>query len=202
MKGVLVSKRVLIMPLIALSCLFATGCPTAPSEDAQVVARINDHVLTLGEFEQELKQELEFNDDFKMTGQARTQFVERLIRNELLLQEAKKRRLDQREKFIKTIERYWESTLIRDLIQAKNKEIDALVRITDSEVEARYASRFGRLNLSVGERRPLRQRIRDTLHAEKKAELMATWFSQLKEQADIEVFTPLLNRNVPRNEGE
>jgi hypothetical protein len=84
---------------------------------------INDYHLTLDEFQDQLAAELKLEKDFKLTEEAKREFLEGLIRKELLIQEAKRLKLDRKEKFVRAIERYWESTLIRDIMDLKGKEI-------------------------------------------------------------------------------
>ena len=94
--------------------------------------------MTLDEFHSQLAAELEMDRDFKITEEAKKEFLEGLIKKEILIQEAKQRDLDRKEKFIRAIEYYWESTLIRDLMEAKGKEIEKRTIISQEEIESRY----------------------------------------------------------------
>lgn len=98
-------------------------CSQEKPVESKILARINDYNLTLDEFHHQLAAELEFDKDFKLTEEAKQEFLEELIVKELLIQEAKRLKLDRKDKFIRTIERYWESTLIKGLMDLKSKEI-------------------------------------------------------------------------------
>jgi hypothetical protein len=112
------SYSLLFLLLLSLFC-----CSQEKRVESKILARINDYNLTIDEFHHQLAAELEFDKDFKLTEEAKQEFLEELIVKELLIQEAKKLKLDRKDKFIRTIERYWESTLIRDLMDLKSKEI-------------------------------------------------------------------------------
>ena len=105
-------KKGLFPPLIFVLLFFVICCAQEQTEKKEIVAKINDYELTLEEFEDQLATELNLDKDFKLTKEAKRDFLEQLIRKELLIQEATKLELDRREKFTRAIERYWESTLI------------------------------------------------------------------------------------------
>ena len=129
--------------------------------------------------------------DFKLTREAKKEFLEQLIRKELLIQEAKKLRLDRKDKFIRTIERYWESTLIRDVIELKSKEIEKKVYVSEDEIEIRYKE----MKESRNKLLPL-QGIRDIISKElkekKKTMMLEKWISDLRKKARIEIAEELL----------
>lgn len=127
------SYSLLFLLVLSLSC-----CSQEKSVESKILARINDYNLTLDEFHHQLASELEFDKDFKLTEEAKQKFLEELIIKELLIQEAKKLKLDRKIKFVRTIERYWESTLIRDLMDLKSKEIQKdIVKELKEKKEAR-----------------------------------------------------------------
>jgi len=50
---------------------------------------------------------LNLDREFKLTQKAKKDFLDQLIVKEVMIQEAKKRNLDRKEKFVRAIERYW-----------------------------------------------------------------------------------------------
>ncbi len=125
------------MVLTASSFLYCSGGQEGQRE---VLARINDFELTRAEFERQLARELELDADFRLTKEAKKTFLEEVIRKELLIQEAKKRGLDRKEKFIRSMERYWEATLIRDLMELKGAELGDRIYVSAEEVQDYYRS--------------------------------------------------------------
>ena len=115
------------------------------------------------------------------------QFLEELIRKELLIQEAKKQKLDQQKKFIQTIERYWESTLIRNLIDLKSEEIHNKVVVSEEEIQIRY-EKMKLENPSLPAFDHLRQEIEKKIKEEKQSALLQEWITGLREHADITIY--------------
>lgn len=166
-------------------------CSQEKPEETKTLARINNYNLTLDEFEYQLAAELELDKDFKLTREAKKEFLEQLIRKELLIQEAKKLRLDRKDKFIRTIERYWESTLIRDVIELKSKEIEKKAYVSEDEIEIRYKEmkESGNKLLPLQE---IRDKIGKELKDKKKTRMLEKWISDLRKKAEIEIAEELL----------
>ena len=180
--------------LIFLLSLQLFSCSQEKAEEGKILARINDYNLTLEEFQYQLAAELEMDRDFKLTKEAKKGFLEELIRKELLIQGAKKLQLDRKEKFVRAIERYWESTLIRDLMELKSKEITKRTLISQEETEARYKEMK-----KVGERPPpleeIQEKVIKELQDEKKTRMLKEWIDGLRKEAKIEINQELLYKN-------
>ena len=166
-------------------------CSQEKPEETEILSRINDYNLTLDEFQYELTAELELDKDFKLTEEAKRKFLEELIRKELLIQEAKKLKLDRKDKFVRTIERYWESTLIRDLIDLKSREIEKKAYVSQKEIETRYKE----MKKSEEKLPPLKEideQIGKELKEKKKTTMLEEWISDLRKNAKVEIYEELL----------
>lgn len=186
-------KRLLFMLIAGLFLVFP-GCTQDPDENGEVLAKINDYQLTLKEFETQLASNLEFERDFKLTQKAKKQFLDTLIEKELLIQEAMELKLDHNKKFITAIERYWEATLIKNLMELKGKEITESTYVSQEEIEARY----GELKRSQGNLPPMeemRKKIVKKIKREKKSRKLGQWVQELKQNAKIETDPELLTKN-------
>ena len=180
--------------LIFLLSLHLFSCSQERTEKGKILARINDYNLTLEEFQYQLAAELEMDRDFKLTKEAKKEFLEELIRKELLIQEAKKLHLDRKEKFVRAIERYWESTLIRDLMELKSKDITQRTYISQEEIEDYYKE----MQNSGEELPPLREleeKITKELKEKKKTRMVKEWINDLTEKANIEIKQELLYKD-------
>ena len=133
-------------------CSFLFCCTQEKIEEDKALAKVNDYVLTLDEFQVQLAQELKLDKEFKLTKRAKKEFLDQLITKELLIQEAKRRKLDRKEKFIRTIEQYWESTLIRDLMEMEGQKIEKCTLVSQEEIEIRYKEmkKFRRKSATTG----------------------------------------------------
>ena len=163
-------------------CLFS--CSQDKSGQDLILAKVNDYALTLNEFNTQLKEELEYDKDFKLNHDARKTFLDQIITKELLIQEAKRRQLDREDKFIRAIERYWEATLIRDLMAMEGQAIEKRTVVSQEEIEARYDA----LLKSDPNQPPLaslQAQIAQEILNEKKQRSLEEWISRLKTNAKI-----------------
>jgi len=167
---------------ILLLTLFC--CAQETPEKAEILAGVNGYNLTLEEFQNKMAANLEFDPDFKLTKEARKEFLDGLIEKELLIQEAKKLDLDRKEKFIRTIERYWESTLIRDLIELKARQISRRILVSQEEIET----------ASAAASEP-KEKIIEDLREKKKTRMLREWISDTRKNAKIEINQDLLYKN-------
>ncbi|MFH1102281.1 MAG: SurA N-terminal domain-containing protein [Pseudomonadota bacterium] len=166
---------------------------TRKSPEEKTVAKINDYILSLHEFEGHLASELEMDSDFKVTRKAREMFLDRLIGKELLIQEAIRLKLDRQDKFIKAIERYWQSTLIRDLIALKSEEISKRTYVSQEEIDNRYQAMM-KEDKSLTPLSDIREKIAEQLKEEKKTGKIKEWIDGLRKTAKIEINRELLQQ--------
>jgi len=180
------SLLVLFILMLHVSC-----CTKAPEESGKTLCRINDFHLTLDEFEQQLTAEQELDPAFKLTREAKMAFLEELIRKELLIQEARKQKLDHREKFVRTIERYWEMTLIRDLLEMKGDELDKKAYVDQEAVAERY-NEMKKEMPTLPALSKIEKEIQKELQAQKKSRMLVEWISSLRENAAVDIDKTLL----------
>lgn len=175
--------------LLLLVCF--SGCKRENGEKPEILARINDYNLTLDEFQKQLASEIEMDKEFKLTRGARKAFLNETIKKEVLIQEARRLKLDNREAFRRVIERYWESTLIRDLLALKAKDITEKTYVSEEEINARH-----KVMKAEGETllplKDVREEIEKILKEEKKTALLEKWINDLKNRADIKINEKLL----------
>jgi len=124
-------KRYLI---IFLGILLISGCK-CQAKDKQVLARINNYEITKQEFEEEFK-----NSGFSVsdTEESRKSFLDNLINRKLILQEAQRQGLDNDSAFLKSIERFWEQSLLKVMLDKKSKDISMLKDAGKKEIEGAY----------------------------------------------------------------
>ena len=184
-------KKFPITICLIMLLLLPASCSQEKTEESKVLCKINDYNLPLEDFQRQLAGELEFNSDFKLTQKAKRKFLEELIKKELLIQEAKSRKLDRKEKFVKAIERYWEATLIRDLMDAKNQEISQRIMVSEEEVKARYKE-MEPSDVNYSRLDEMAAQIRESLKEDKKTRMLEEWINDLRKKADVTINEHLL----------
>ncbi len=183
-------KRVIYLLFLFLSMnLFC--CSQEKTKNGKQLAEINDFKLSLSEFQNQLAAELELDKDFKLTKEAKKSFLEEIIRKELLIQEAQRLKLDKKEKFIRALERYWESTLIRDLMEIKGKEISRTILVSQEEIRTHYDTMKKRVK-KLPPQQEVEEEITDDLKEKKKTRMLREWINDLRKGAKIEIDHELL----------
>jgi hypothetical protein len=188
--------RVLVSLLLLASLLHLSGCAREEKAEGQPLATINDYALTVDEFHAQLAAELKMDEDFKVTEAAKDQFLEGLIRKELLIQEAKRRKLDRKEKFVNAIERYWESTLIRDLMEAKGAEIEKNTIVSQEEIESRYEA-MKKEDPQLPPFEDMQEGLAEKILEQKKQRRLEKWIDALRDEANVQINRDLLSGNEP-----
>ena len=187
-------KRLHSLVLMTLAVSILLDCSGEPKERREVLARVNNFELTFAEFERQLAQELELDPDLRMTKEDQKTFLEELIRKEVLIQEAKRRRLDRKERFIRSMERYWEATLIRDLMELKGAEIDRRTYISAEEVQDHYRAMAESGN-TLPPLEVIEAELIEDLKERKRSARLEEWLSELQGEARIEVYEDVLFRD-------
>ena len=113
-------KRNFLWLMIGVVCAisFCSGCGREAKEK-KVVAGINNYVMTVEDFEDEVRHSPYGGDKTKDLEE----LLDLAIRKQVLIQEAQKQGLDKRKTFMKTIERYWRQTLIKELLEKETRRI-------------------------------------------------------------------------------
>ena len=190
---VLMKLKVLTRILTAciLACSF-TGCGSdIPSEKKDIVIRINNSEIILDEFNDMMRLEVYSDPELDLTVESRNQFIDYLVRKELMIQEAVRLRLDRKKNFIGTIEKYWEATLIRKLLDLKTEEMKKKVLITDDEIERYYVNNKAEFNQSFAKAKESIKRILESRKLEAK---MEEWILSLSKSANIIINKKLIGQ--------
>jgi hypothetical protein len=161
-----------------------SGCSPENGDQGEILSRINEYRLYLDDFQRQLAEEVELDHKFKITREAKEKFLEDIIKKELLIQEAKKYRLDQKEDFIRTIERYWEATLIRNLMTTKGQEIEKLITVSQGEIKDYYLN----MKQTRDDLPPLgdmQEELRRIIKEDKKTRQLEDWITELRTRAEV-----------------
>ena len=120
--------------IIILAVLMIGGCK-CQAKNKQVLARINNYEITKQEFNEEFKDSAYGVSD---TEESRKSFLENLINRKLILQDAQRQGLDKDSAFLKSIERFWEQSLLKVMLDKKSKDISLLKGAVKKEAVNAY----------------------------------------------------------------
>ncbi len=106
-----------------------------------VVLKVNDKAFTTADVEREINQELRRAprevQQLLSSKEGQKQFVERLLRRELLLQEAEKQKIGERPEVAEQVAALRRELMIRAVLQ---EEIGAKIKVEDKEVQDYFAA--------------------------------------------------------------
>ncbi len=178
--------------------LFIFGC-TIQAENKVILAKINNYKITQEEFEEEFK---ESNFGGTDTLESRKEFLDNLINRKLILQDAQSKGLDKDKNFLKMIERFWEQSLLKIVLDRKAKEIAGSgLLVTDKVVEEKYNGiiKEGKTDKTYDQ---MYSQIKWELTKSKESQLMNDWVSELHKKAEIKINYDLLKNKIrgPKNE--
>lgn len=184
-------KNIRLFSVLLLMLAGIFSCADGNRDESETLARIDGYRLTVEAFDRHIAGDLELDESFKVTEQAKREMLQSLIRKQILIQEAKRRQLDTKEDFVETIQRYWESTLIRNLLDLKGKEIDARIYVSQEEIKSRYEE-IKLQQPSIPPLEDVSDDIEEDLKEEKKTGLLEAWIEDLQKKADVEINDELL----------
>ena len=113
--------------VIVFSALAAYGLFDSRIEVSEPVLSVNDRIFSKAEIEKLLKHDL--------ADMSRDQFIDALVEKHILIQEAVEQKINSEENFRRSVENFYEQSLIKILLDRKLKSI--VVDVTTEEV-ARY----------------------------------------------------------------
>lgn len=198
MRTMLVSSvKCKVLSILMLIGFVLVGCSLCQREERvrkETAAQINNFKMTAEDIEYELRNLPYDEKTLLKSPEGKKKFLERIIEKEILLQEAQELGLDKDKDFMKAIERYWEQTLIKLLLEKKSKEISGAVHVYDNEIEDYYKT--------SGEKEPLskiKDEIQRAIRQEKETDLMEEWIKTLKQNSMVEINEGAVDKIFERN---
>ena len=108
---------------------------TAPSSENQALATVNDQVITVGDFSKKWSELPEFIQEVYSGENGRKELLDELINRELILQEAQKRKIDQKPEFTNQVDRFRERLLLDVVLQ---EEVENRITISEEELSVYF----------------------------------------------------------------
>lgn len=164
---------IMLLAMVALA-----GCGSQADDKSDIVVRVNDRNITADEFRYALGESYKKGIE-PLTKAEKGDLLDQMIKKELLIQEAKRCNLDQDEDFRRTIETYWEQTLIRNLLDQAGEELCGKIHVSKEDISD-FKKEQGVAAMSEKE-------IEEELFERKKTEALKRWLERLKRSASIEI---------------
>lgn len=126
------------MLVVMFMVIFAVGCTSKESSTNPVLAKVNTTTITKEDFIKKINRLPEWARARFQNEEGKKQFLEEIIKEELLYQEAKKQGLNKDKEFQERVEEFKKMTLITVVLK---KEIEEKAKAEDKEVRDFYDKR-------------------------------------------------------------
>lgn len=146
-----------------------------------VVARIGKHKVLRSDLIEVLDQQAS-NPEYRPDLAGIRHQLDMLIEKKILIREAVNQGLALRKSFLKTIQSFWEQTLILELIKFKSAEIEESISMSYKEIKAACKQKDLATEKHV-------QRLRQ----KKKEEVLEQWVKELTRTSEIRLYPEILD---------
>ncbi len=183
-----IARSILTLILLSIPVFSFSG------DQEPVVARIGKQKVLRSELIEVLDQQAS-NPEYRPDSAGIKQQLDMLIEKKVLIREAVNHGLALRKSFLKTIQSFWEQTLILELIKLKSAELEESVSVSDEEIKA--ACKLEGLDLGISTcpsgRDPETERHVQRLRKKKKEEALGQWIKELTLTSEIKIYHEVLD---------
>jgi len=191
----------LFLCTIFLTFFFA-GCSRKSNEREPVIATVNKELISLRDFQEDIAIRSKQNPSYQITPQTVKEQLDTAIDRKLMIQEAMKMGLTNNEDFVRTIQTFWEQTLIRELIEAKSHEWEDRLFITEDEISD-YYEEITKKSDNVPPLKSIYDQLKKVILEQKKTDALDEWLSMVRKRAVINVDEKLIDEFVvKKNQAE
>jgi len=171
-----------LLLVVIFSSLLTSSCAKKEQTDSTVIL-VNDYTLSVNEFNELLNDSgIDKDDPVK-----RKSFLDNLITRKLILQEAQKAGLDKDKDFLQSVERFWEQSLLKVIIDKKIRESLSNIEVTEDDIANYYTDWKNKNPQNQKTIDQLREVIKRHLLNKKQTDLVDSWIESLKKEAVIKV---------------
>lgn len=164
-----------------------SGCSGERVDEGKPMAEVGDYVFTEKAFRKRAAEWAYYQGIGALTPEKKRDLLEQEIDKELLIQEAVRLNLHEDDLFRKTIENYWEQTLITFLLERKNKEVKDTIIVTSEEVQDRY-NKISSQREDLPPLPAMAESLERELAEEKRTEAVEEWIRDLRSKTKITIF--------------
>ena len=177
-----INSTAIIIVSYFVFALCSISCAKKPPSE-QVVVEVNNYTLTTEEFNK-LFSDANISGD---TKKSRKEFLNNLVIRKLILQEAEHEGLNKKKEFLKSIEEFWEESLLRNVIDKKTLEIYSTITVTEEEIQDAFNKWVDQNPENTKTVDEMRDFIHEQLLRVKQSLAFNAWIQDLKSEAEITI---------------
>ena len=173
--------------LIFVSICLICGCGHADKKPPAAI-KIGDINITADEYRDAFKNSPYFSIG---TPESKKEFLDNFIARMLILREADRTGMDKNPEFLKSVQLFWQQSLIKMMVDRKIKEISVHIRINESEIKDYYQA--NKDTEFKGQEMPaVYDQIKWVLFNKKQKALLDEWLDSLRARSKVSVNNKLL----------
>lgn len=180
--------RTFLKVFILVSVLVFPGCQKTGSF-SPVAITVDDIKITVDEFEDAFRNSPYAKNDLPSE---RKEFLDFFITRRLILREAEREGLDRDPEFLKSIELFWQQSLLKLILDNKIKKLSSGITITEDEMREYYRHNQDTIFKDTGFE-DVREQIEKILRITKTRQVLKSWTESLGEKSRINVNHDLLS---------
>jgi hypothetical protein len=175
-------KKLTILTVSIFLCL-CSGC----QKKEKVAIRIGDIPITVQEFNEAFEEgRFQYGVEF-----SRKDFLDSYIAKKLILKEAEDLRLDHDPQILKSLQIFWEQTLLKLALARKINEVTVPIQITDEEIYGFYEDNQEE-DFAGKEFSEVREEIKLLIFRQKQQRALLDWTDNLNKKKKIVIDYQLL----------
>lgn len=176
-------KRLHFFGLVMGACVIFSGCGQE-SNKSPVLATVNGEQITVADIKKQLEEMPPVYQEMFSAPASKEKLLTKLIGERLLLQEAKKAKLEQREDIQKKIKAIKDQLLVQEVI--KLNVIDKIT-ITDKEIADYYKANEEKIQQYTGSKSfdEIKGQLKEVAFQEKQNSHFEKWIKKLEDQAKV-----------------
>jgi hypothetical protein len=175
---------------VLLIAFAAVGCAKQQPPE-EVIAKVNDYEISVSEFEEGFASSAYASREDKL--QARREYLGSLIDRKLILQDAQKKNIDKDKDFLKSIERFWEQSLLTVALGLKTQELSKSVRVREEDTRRIYDGMV-KDGITTKAYEDVYPQIKWQAQKQIEGQKLGDWIEGLKKGASIKIDEDLLKR--------
>lgn len=130
--------RRVFFAVMLLHCLVLACRQEEARRNDEIVVKVNNHPVYQAEFWERLDSRADMTSSSHISKEAKKACIDIIVERALIVQEAVKEGLNKEKTFIRSVERYWEQTLISNLLKKKEAEFEKMLVVNDDEIVNYY----------------------------------------------------------------
>ncbi len=175
--------------LMIMLCVTMLGCGKTEKATSKILVQINNYQVTLDEFNEGFA----YSAFASHTDQeaARLEYLNNIIDQKVVLLDAQKKNIDKQKDFLRSIEKFWEQSLLTDAMGMKMREVSAKSYVSEDQIRQLYEQML-KEGIATKSYQEMHAQIRWQAEKQAESQVLKAWVENLRKKAKITIDKDLL----------